>query len=81
LALFFPLYSQLPNESKNPEIGEQMAQYIASLPSDDLLKQAQTPNQIEECYKARKIQLLLAECWRAKWRVKNYYPIEEVLYL
>ncbi|MEG4280404.1 MULTISPECIES: hypothetical protein [Microcoleus] len=66
---------------KNPEIGEQIAQRIASLPSDDLLKQAQTPAQIEEWYKARKIQLLLAECWRAKWLVKNYYPIEEVLYL
>ena len=62
---------------KNPEIGEQIAQRIASLPSDDILKQAQT----EEWYKARKIQLLLAECWRAKWLVKNYYPIEEVLYL
>ncbi|HEY9296503.1 MAG TPA: hypothetical protein VIQ31_09035 [Phormidium sp.] len=51
---------------KNPEIGEQIAQRIASLPSDDLLKQAQTPAQIEQWYKARKIQLLLAECWRAK---------------
>ncbi len=66
---------------KNPEIGEQIAQRIASLPRDDLLKQAQTSVKIEEGYKARKIQLFLAECWRAKWLVKNYYPIEEVLYL
>lgn len=66
---------------KNPEIGEQIAQRIASLSSDDPLKQAQTRTQIEEWYKARKIQLLLAEGWRAKWLVKNYYPIEEVLYL
>jgi hypothetical protein len=66
---------------KNPKIGDQMTQRIASLPSDDILKQALIPTQREECYKARKIQLLLAECWRAKWLVKNYYPIEEVLYL
>ncbi|MDB9513193.1 hypothetical protein PN499_18525 [Kamptonema animale CS-326] len=64
---------------KTREIDEQIAQLIASLPSDDLLQQAKTPAQIEEWYKARKTQLLLAECWRAKGLIKNYYPIEEAL--
>ena len=66
--------------NRNPsEIGEQIAQLIASLPSDKLLKKAKTPDQIEEWHKARKTQLLLAECWKAKWLVKDYYPVEEAL--
>jgi len=64
---------------KTPEIDEQIAQLIASLPSDDLLQQAKTPAQREEWDKARKTQLLLAECWRAKRLVKSYCPIEEAL--
>ncbi|AFZ10875.1 hypothetical protein Osc7112_6787 (plasmid) [Oscillatoria nigro-viridis PCC 7112] len=64
---------------KNSEIGEQIAQLIASLPSDDLRQQAKTTAQIEEWDKARTTQLLLAKCWRAKWLVKDYYPVEEAL--
>jgi hypothetical protein len=45
---------------KIPEIDEQIAQLIASLPSDRLLQQAKTPAQIEEWHKARQTQILLA---------------------
>ncbi len=64
---------------KTPEISKQIAQLIASLPSDDLRQQAKTRDQIEEWHKVRKTQLLLAECWESKWLVKNYYPVEEAL--
>ncbi|MGB8689040.1 MAG: hypothetical protein WCD53_17110 [Microcoleus sp.] len=64
---------------KTPEIGEQIAQLIASLPSDHLLQQAKTKDSIEEWHKARKTQILLAECWKAKWLVKGYHPVEEAL--
>lgn len=63
----------------DPEIGEQIARLIASLPSDYLLQQAKTKDQIEEWHKARKNQLLLAECWKAKFLVKGYYPVEDAL--
>ncbi|MEG3875406.1 hypothetical protein [Microcoleus sp. Z1_B5] len=43
---------------KIPEIDEQIAQLIASLPSDRLLQQAKTPAQIEEWHKARQTPLL-----------------------
>ncbi|MEG4484216.1 hypothetical protein [Microcoleus sp. D2_18a_B4] len=61
---------------KISEIDEQIAQLIASLPSDSLLQQAKTPAQIEEWHKARQTQILLAECWKSKWLVKDYYPLE-----
>jgi len=64
---------------KTPSIDEQIAQLIANLPSDRLLQQAKTPAQIEEWHKARKTQLLLAECWKSKWLVKDYYPVEEAV--
>ncbi|MEG4232869.1 hypothetical protein QUA40_12270 [Microcoleus sp. Pol11C3] len=64
---------------KTPEIYEQIAQLIASLPSERLLQQAKTPAQIEEWHKARQTQLLLAECWKSKWLVKEYYPLEEAV--
>jgi len=64
---------------KIPEIDEQIAQLIASLPSDRLLQQAKTPAQIEEWHKARQTQILLAECWKSKWLVQDYYPLEEAL--
>jgi hypothetical protein len=64
---------------KISEIDEQIAQLIASLPSDSLLQQAKTPAQIEEWHKARKTQILLAECWKSKWLVKDYYPLEEAV--
>ncbi|MEG4343043.1 hypothetical protein QUB70_07075 [Microcoleus sp. A003_D6] len=64
---------------KIPEIYEQIAQLIASLPSDRLLQQAKTPAQIEEWHKARQTQLLLAECWKSKWLVQDYYPLEEAV--
>jgi len=64
---------------KIPEIDEQIAQLIASLPSSRLLQQAKTPAQIEEWHKARQTQLLLAECWKSKWVVQDYYPLEEAV--
>ena len=64
---------------KPPEIDEQIAQLIASLPSSRLLQQAKTPAQIEEWHKARQTQILLAECWKSKWLVKDYYPVEEAV--
>jgi hypothetical protein len=64
---------------KIPEIDEQIAQLIASLPSERLLQQAKTPAQIEEWHKARQIQIILAECWKSKWLVKDYYPVEEAV--
>jgi hypothetical protein len=64
---------------KISEIDEQIVQLIASLPSDRLLQQAKTPAQIEEWHKARQTQLLLAECWKSKWLVKDYYPVEEAV--
>jgi len=64
---------------KIPEIDEQIAQLIASLPSERLLQQAKTPAQIEEWHKARQTQILLAECWKSKWLVKDYYPVEEAV--
>lgn len=64
---------------KTLSIDEQIAQRIASLPSDRLLQQAKTPAQIEEGHKARQTQILLAECWKSKWLVKEYYPVEEAL--
>jgi hypothetical protein len=63
----------------DPEIGEQIARLIASLPSGYLLQQAKTKDQIEEWHKARKNQLLLAECWKAKYLVTGYYPVEDAL--
>lgn len=64
---------------KTLSIDEQIAQLIANLPSDRLLQQAKTPAQIEEGHKARQTQLLLAECWKSKWLVKDYYPVEEAV--
>jgi len=64
---------------KDYEILKKIAQLLATLPSDSLLQKAQTKDQIEEWHKLRKTQILLAECWKAKWLVKNYYPIEEAL--
>jgi hypothetical protein len=64
---------------KTPEIYEQIAQLIASLPSDRLLQQAKAPAQIEEWHKARQTQILLAECWKLKWVVNDYYPLEEAV--
>lgn len=64
---------------ENDQILQKIAQRIASLPSDDLLQKCQTQAQIDEWHKARKTQLLLAECWRAKFLVKNYYLIDEAV--
>ncbi|MCW6051310.1 hypothetical protein K4039_14720 [Lyngbya sp. CCAP 1446/10] len=64
---------------KTLSIDEQIAQFIANLPSDRLLQQAKTSAQIEEGHKARQTQILLAECWKSKWLVKDYYPVEEAV--
>lgn len=58
---------------------EKIAQLIASLPSDSLLKKVKTQAQKDEWHKVQETQILLADCWRAKWIVKNYYPLEEAL--
>ncbi len=63
---------------KENEILEQIAQLIASLPSDYLLQpDLMTDDQLNEWHESTKTQLLIAECWRAKFIVKRGDPIAE----
>jgi hypothetical protein len=65
-------------KNKHHETLENIANLIAQLPSDELLKTDLTPDQIAEWEKCRKVQLLLAEEWRCRYVYKNHrYPIEE----
>lgn len=65
---------------KESEIPEQIAQLIASLPSDYLLQpDLMTEDQINEWHQSRNTQLLIAECWKAKFIVKQGDPIAEAL--
>jgi hypothetical protein len=64
---------------KNSEILEQIAQLIASLPSDYHLPYLRTDDQISEWHESRNTQLLIAECWRAKFITKQGDPIAEAL--
>ena len=65
---------------KENEMLEQIAQLIASLPSDYLLQpDLMTDDQISEWQQSRNTQLLIAECWRAKFIVKQGDPIAEAL--
>ncbi|MBD2087920.1 hypothetical protein NDI49_23220 [Trichocoleus sp. ST-U3] len=61
---------------KENEILAQIAQLIASLPSDYLLQpDLMTKDQIREWHESRNTQLLIAECWEAKFIVKEGDPI------
>lgn len=63
---------------KKSEILEQIAQQIASLPSDYLLQpDLMTDDQLNEWHESRNTQLLIAECWRAKFITKHGDPIAE----
>jgi hypothetical protein len=64
----------------NHEINEKIAQLIASLPSDHLLQpDLMTEDQINEWQQLRNVQLLIAECWRAKFIIGQGDPIVEAL--
>jgi hypothetical protein len=65
-------------KNKHHEILEKIANLIAQLPSEELLKPDLTPDQIAEWEKCRRVQLLLAEEWGCRYVYKNHrYPIEE----
>jgi hypothetical protein len=65
---------------ENHEINEKIAQLIASLPSDHLLQpDLMTEDQINEWQQLRNVQLLITECWRAKFIVGQGDPIVEAL--
>jgi len=64
----------------NYAINEQIAQLIASFPSDHLLQpDLMTEDQINEWQQLRNVQLLIAECWRAKFIICQGDPIAESL--
>jgi hypothetical protein len=64
----------------NYAINEQIAQLIASFPSDHLLQpDLMTEDQINEWQQLRNGQLLIAECWRAKFIIGQGDPIAEAL--
>ncbi|MCT7980983.1 hypothetical protein [Laspinema olomoucense] len=50
-----------------PDESEKIAQLIASLPSDRLLEQCQTPQQQVEWHNSRTNQQMIAEGWQAKF--------------
>ncbi|MBO0350037.1 hypothetical protein J0895_13125, partial [Phormidium pseudopriestleyi FRX01] len=60
-----------------PDESEKIAQLIASLPSDRLLEQCQTPQQQAEWHNARTNQQMIADCWRAKYMEKFGDPIAD----
>ena len=65
---------------ENHEINEKIAQLIASFPSDHLLPpDLMTEDQINEWQQLRNVQLLIAECWRAKFIIGQGDSIAEAL--
>jgi hypothetical protein len=61
-------------------INEQIAQLIASFPSDHLLQpDLITEDKINDWQQLRNVQLLIAECWRAKFIIGQGDPIGEAL--
>jgi hypothetical protein len=64
----------------NYAINEQIAQLIASFPSDHLLQpDLMTEDKINEWQQLRNVQLLIAECWRGKFIIGQGDPIGEAL--
>ncbi len=66
----------------NPSNGdeyEQIAQLIASLPSDRLLEQCQSPQQQAEWHNTRTNQQMIADCWRSKYIRRSGDPIADAL--
>lgn len=62
-----------------PDESEKIAQLIASLPSDRLLEQCQTPQQQAEWHNSRMNQQMIADCWRSKFIEKFSDPIADAL--
>jgi hypothetical protein len=61
-------------------INEQIAQLIASFPSDHLLQpDLMAEDKINEWQQLRNVQLLIAECWRAKFIIGQGDPIGDAL--
>lgn len=61
-------------------INEQIAQLIASFPSDHLLQpDLIAEDKINELQQLRNVQLLIAECWRAKFIIGQGDPLVEAL--
>ncbi|MBW4681398.1 MAG: hypothetical protein KME19_14975 [Microcoleus vaginatus WJT46-NPBG5] len=58
---------------------EQIAQLIATLPSDSLLEKCQTEEQINEWHNLRNTQLLIADCWQAEFILCQGDPIGNAL--
>lgn len=63
----------------NIELLEQIAQLLENLPSEELLKQAKSPDQIKEWHSVRRGNKILAECWRAKFINHCDAPINQSL--
>ncbi|MGA9378558.1 MAG: hypothetical protein WBV73_07285 [Phormidium sp.] len=63
----------------NVEILEQIAQLLENLPSEQLLQQAKTSEQIEEWHSQRKGNQILAECCRAEFITHCDAPIVQAL--
>ncbi|MFB2877526.1 hypothetical protein [Floridanema aerugineum] len=61
------------------EILEQIAQFLENLPSEQLLQQAKSSDQIEEWHNQRKGNQILADCWRAKFITHCDAPINQAL--
>jgi hypothetical protein len=62
-----------------PDESEKIAEFIASLPSDRLLEQCQTPQQQAEWHNSRTNQQMIADGWRAKF-IENFSdPIADAL--
>lgn len=63
---------------KENQMLEQIAQLIASLPSNYLLQpDLMTDDQLSEWHESRNTQILIAECWKAKFITKQGDPIAE----
>lgn len=61
------------------EILEQIAQLLKNLPSEQLLQQAKTQDQIDEWHSQRKGNQILADCWRAEFISHCDPPINQTL--
>jgi hypothetical protein len=65
-------------KTQNRETLKKIAELMACLPSDELLKPDMTLDKIAERQKCRRVQLVLAEEWRCRYIFENRcYPIEE----
>lgn len=63
----------------SPDELEKIEQFIASLPSHDLLERCQTEEQRHEWHNYKTNQLLLAEAWKAEFILGQGDPIHDAL--